>query len=284
MRALDVDEDRKPETGYGLWTWPDVKSWLLDEWSDGRAPEKIEELQTDPRCHVQIGLEGVAEEGKLFTTEMVSFERYPAWQAYEQDTASEEWSLLCCIDTDRDTADLNGPGPLGGEHRMAVIEPDSGSWPVCPTALMKRLSESKQVRLVLATPGVFEYGWRPQWLDPTTKTGSPPGLEGDILLKLVAACVPRRQPVSGWDYSKRVEGDAENPGRPKPVRWTAPAGSVYFFEVVEGDAGILAEKCWLESVSDIEHNPNGLPPRNNRNDGFGLALWGVWSDKKEQSR
>ena len=46
-----------------------------------------------------------------------------------------------------------------------------------------------------------------------------------------------------------------------------PAGSVYFFETVEGDGRILATKGWLRPVSDAPQD---------RNDGFGLAVWGTW--------
>jgi CRISPR-associated protein Cmr3 len=55
--------------------------------------------------------------------------------------------------------------------------------------------------------------------------------------------------------------------RPKAARRLAPAGSVYFFEA-RGATSALA-RLWLEPVSDLPQD---------RNDGFGLALWGVWSE------
>ena len=45
-----------------------------------------------------------------------------------------------------------------------------------------------------------------------------------------------------------------------------PAGGVYFYQVVEGDAADLAES-WLRPVSDDPQD---------RRDGFGLAVWGTW--------
>jgi CRISPR-associated protein Cmr3 len=45
-----------------------------------------------------------------------------------------------------------------------------------------------------------------------------------------------------------------------------PAGSVYFFEIEGGNPSDLLES-WLRPVSDNEQD---------RKDGFGLALWGVW--------
>ena len=46
-----------------------------------------------------------------------------------------------------------------------------------------------------------------------------------------------------------------------------PAGSVYFFEKVDGDARILATNGWLKPVSDAPQDCS---------DGFGLSLWGTW--------
>lgn len=66
--------------------------------------------------------------------------------------------------------------------------------------------------------------------------------------------------MSGWDYREGHRG-------PKPVRWLAPAGSVYFFEVLDGDPTVLAKEAWLQSVCDEEQD---------QRDGFGLALWGIW--------
>jgi CRISPR-associated protein Cmr3 len=112
--------------------------------------------------------------------------------------------------------------------------------------------------MVLATPALFDDGWKPKW----AREGRPPGLDArdDIKLKLVSACVPRWRPLSGWNFEIGKTG-------PKAVRRLAPAGSVYFFEV-SGAASALA-RLWLRPVSDQPQD---------RRDGFGLALWGTWSD------
>jgi CRISPR-associated protein Cmr3 len=103
--------------------------------------------------------------------------------------------------------------------------------------------------MVLATPAIFEAGWRPSWV-----------LNGlGLTMELRAAAVKRREFVSGWNYSVKARG-------PKPVRWLVPAGSVFFFEVTSGDAAGLAD-AWLSPVSDHLFD---------RRDGYGLALWGTW--------
>lgn len=53
-----------------------------------------------------------------------------------------------------------------------------------------------------------------------------------------------------------------------------PAGSVYFFEVSgDGDASELAKRAWLTSVSDYNRRKGAF----DREDGFGMAIWGIWS-------
>ncbi len=49
--------------------------------------------------------------------------------------------------------------------------------------------------------------------------------------RLVCAAVPRREVVSGWDLFG---------WKPKEARRAAPAGSVYWFEGLNGDPGKLA--------------------------------------------
>jgi CRISPR-associated protein Cmr3 len=149
--------------------------------------------------------------------------------------------------------------PLGGERRLAhwsASSMDAAFWS-CPNVVRDALRNAPKVRLVLATPAIFSKGWLPGWLQPSAGAleGRPPG--STIRLRLRGALLERWQPVSGWSLEERG---------PKPVRRLVPAGAVYFFEVVDGLAADLATS-WLESVSDDEQD---------RRDGFGLGLWGVW--------
>jgi CRISPR-associated protein Cmr3 len=88
-----------------------------------------------------------------------------------------------------------------------------------------------------------------------------------LRLKLVSACTDRWKPISGWSLEKVSRG-------PKAIRRLVPAGSVYFFEVLSGDAGDLAKNLWLRSVSDEDQD---------RRDGFGLAVWGLWDFADEET-
>lgn len=252
LQPLGVTGDAKPESGYQFWKADALMKWLLNATGEGApVPEKIGGLETEERVHVGIRPEtGTSDEGMLFTVQ------YRAFAGRSPEGARESWSLLARILTDA-VSDLSGPGCLGGERRLAVVESsDRAAWPGCPPSLRVALAGARRVRMVLATPGLFEGGWKPGWLGQHLR-GSPPG-GSDVRLRLVSAAVPRRQPVSGWDYER---------GGPKVVRWMAPAGSVYFFEVESGSAAALADRLWLEPVSDGEQD---------RRDGYGLALWGLW--------
>jgi CRISPR-associated protein Cmr3 len=148
-------------------------------------------------------------------------------------------------------AGLEALAPLGGERRLAYWSEPAINWPAPPDWL----ADEKLLRLQLITPGYFEKGWKPGWL----QEGTPPGLDG-LKLKLVAAAVPRAVAHSGWDLTKRGKNGQ------KATRFLAPAGSVYFCEVEAGDP----RRLWMRSISDDFEDGQA------RRDGFGLVLCGRW--------
>ena len=113
--------------------------------------------------------------------------------------------------------------------------------------------------MVLVTPAVFCGGWKPGWVNEEL-VGTPPG--ANVTLRLVGVSIQRWRAVSGWSLAN-LPGQ---PRGPKPVKRLVPSGGVYFFETIDGKASGLADR-WLESVSDDDQD---------RRDGFGLAVWGVW--------
>lgn len=275
LLPLCPPEEGKPAKGYAYWTREELVAWLAHPDGEGFAPPgRLQGPEREHRAHVAIAAEqGTSREGHLFTTEGLSFrsalrtgdepdaDEYEAGQSGAGDGAaaeyrSVEWSLLARV---RGAGELpSGLISCGGEGRLALLErlQEGASRERCPGSLAERLAETTRVRLLLATPAHFAGGWRPGWLDEGTLEGTPPGVEG-LRLRLTAAAVGRREAVSGWDYQRKG---------PKAVRWLVPAGSVYFFEVAEGEARAVAER-WLEPISDGAQD---------RRDGYGLALWGVW--------
>lgn len=131
-----------------------------------------------------------------------------------------------------------GAQTVGGERRLSLLRAE----PSVPTWPAPPLSGGR-ARVVLLTPALFREG-----AVPTTLLGA----------RVRAAAVGRPQVVSGWDLAA---------GGPKPARRMAPAGSVYWVDVPNDVAGWLERAHW-GCVSDDEQD---------RRDGFGLAVVGVWS-------
>ena len=148
---------------------------------------------------------------------------------------------------------------LGGRRRMSWMEPETAGLFALPEKYREKLAKAMQngLCLTLATPGLFDGGWKPGWLGDGKEgnEGTPPGCK--LRLRLRGAAIERWQPLSGWDLWRK---------QPKPTRKMVPAGSVYWFEVLSGEAAEL-ENLWLSSVCDQEQD---------RRDGFGIVLPGSW--------
>jgi CRISPR-associated protein Cmr3 len=122
------------------------------------------------------------------------------------------------------------------------------------------------LRLVLATPALFAKGWLPGWLDDRLE-GTPPHGSG-LKLKLRGVALDRWGALSGWDMRPDKPHPSHQGGAARSTRRLVPAGAVYWFEILANTgAANIAERLWLASVCDAE---------NDRRDGFGLALPGVW--------
>ncbi|MEZ5591831.1 MAG: type III-B CRISPR module-associated Cmr3 family protein [Gammaproteobacteria bacterium] len=309
LKPLLIETSNKPAKSPAFWSANTMHAWLagkpieLPTSADEATPEQgfLAAPAQDERFHVQISSEtGTAKEGISSETgtakEGISSETGTAKEGISSETGTAKEGISSETGTAKEgmlfkTAglDFNLPGqyqpltiaarvnakpslpsfadilqtlddyhPFGGERRLVHWQAQSSTAWVCPPDLRSRIRRAKYLRLVLATPGLFETGWRPDWLKDDL-TGKPPGTE--VHIRLVSACIDRWRPISGWLIER-----GKKPG-PKPVRRLVPAGSVYFFELIDGDPAELADKLWLQSVCTDAQN---------QNDGFGLALWGVW--------
>ncbi len=251
IMPLDVPENLKAETGYSFWTSENMTTWLMNKTPE--TLEKIEGLPLETRVHVAIDPKRLsAEEGQLFSVGYRSFES-------KSESGHHTWSIRTRVKIP-DNTQISSIGHLGGERRAVTLqeldEQDRSVWFDCPKELKTAILGSTHLKLVLATPAIFTHGWKPAWLEREDSANMPKGLHG-LKLKLISAAVGRREPVSGWNMRENSA---------KTVRYMVPAGSVYFFELLEGNPEKILEN-WLKPVSDNEQD---------RKDGFGLALWGVW--------
>jgi CRISPR-associated protein Cmr3 len=173
--------------------------------------------------------------------------------------------------------DFSGVIPLGAERRLAELSKLSDDtaktedlWK-CPEKITDLLKQAGYIRLQLATPAIFNNGWYPDWLSKTEKghlAGTIP--KTSIYVELVAAAVGRFVPISGYAYGRK-------PGI-KSTKKMVPAGSVYFFQVLDGDTEALTD-LWLHPICGKSYYE---PDSNLGADGFGLALWGVWQPKDNE--
>ncbi len=123
-----------------------------------------------------------------------------------------------------------------------------------------RIEQEGRFRMILATPGVFSEGWIPAncRLDAGDWVLHGPGFRA----RLVSATLPRHDVVSGWDIAQQ---------KPKRAWRVAPAGSVYWFDRLEGR---------LEGLKQLVHD--GLWPAveqldpARRAEGFNNIFVGAW--------
>lgn len=241
----------KPSAVPAFWRSDLMTSWLLGK--SRQIPKDGKQVMDLPhkedRVNVAIDPDtGASLEGMLFSTTAL-------------DLRQEGLSLSIKVETEELKDSLPSEGlhhPMGGERRLArwVKSEDHKLWN-CPEEVrgaLKKLAPGDGIRMILATPAVFDKGWLPGWLDDQ-KQGIIPGTS--VKVQLVSTSTGRWEPLSGWSYETRS---------PKPLYRMVPSGSVYFFKLLEGSPEDLAN-VWLKPTSDQEIHIN---------DGLGLALWGLW--------
>lgn len=112
------------------------------------------------------------------------------------------------------------------------------------TTLQNRVSHSRKFKLYLATPAIFNEGWFPK------------SLHKDI--ELVTAAVGNYVTVGGWDVAH---------GRPKSTYRAVPAGSIYYFRLINGaDVDAILNYLHYKNIGDQRTQ-----------EGFGLTYVGAVS-------
>lgn len=263
LRPMEITEDRKPRTEMpAFWTLCEAARWLEKPSHTEFTPTGAASLPTETRTFVKIDEKTqTGEKGMLYSADLLCFADFAAPASAAKLTPTPAQALLCRLSGAAAMSALPQFLPLGGERRLATVAPADGvAWPTADDfpKLLTALDKAKRLRLQLVTPALFGGGWKPNWLTDGL-TGKLPGVPG-LRLTLVGAAVGRLAPVSGWDLEKRG---------PKPLRYAAPAGSVYFFEVEqpEGLTAAQAAALFLHPINDKASDDN---------DGFGLALPGIW--------
>ncbi|MCS7304968.1 MAG: hypothetical protein NZ602_07660 [Thermoguttaceae bacterium] len=214
-------EDMEVATGY-------LPLEALDRFLQGQAPEASqivpeEELfGHDHRTGIGIEMDRlISEEGQIYAISLLALQKGVGFYA-EVLLPPEGAQALRQIHCLR----------WGGESRNVLLHvlQQPCRWP------NHQPTDGQKPLLLLTTPGLFQQGWLPSCLQE----------------HLVAAAVPGETAVSGWDLAR---------GGPKPARFAAAAGSVYFLEKIPDQLP--------EALSDLEED---------RQQGWGCFVQGVWTD------
>lgn len=98
---------------------------------------------------------------------------------------------------------------------------------------------SKYFKLYISTPAVFKNGWIPGWINKDTMQGEYAGLK----VKLLTASIGKYIYIGGFDMKRNC---------PKPMKRAVPAGSVYYFEILDGNSDMAVELFHGKSVSEFD--------------------------------
>jgi CRISPR-associated protein Cmr3 len=226
LPQLPLLRQRKPaKPRPGLW----LTARGFSRYLDGRPIEATDLAEnkdlwkTDSRLGIALDADKrTAAEGQLYTVDAVA----PAagWRRGEDGYVrpADTVGFLVGIDGADDLVPQRGLLRFGGDGRAAEVEPCDIDVPQPP---WEQIGREKRFRLILASPGLFDGGWRP----PGVEENGVLRAEG-LAARLVAAAVPRAQVISGWDIAR---------WRPKAALRAAPTGAVYWFDELEGELGGL---------------------------------------------
>ena len=160
---------------------------------------------------------------------------------------------------------------LGGEGKLGVIEcvEEMLLLPDAPD-----IQQSKYFKLYLATPAIFEKGWLPGWINPENKKGVFTYKKHGVRVKLLSAVVGKPIAVGGFG----IDRDKKE-SRPREMRYAVPAGSVYFFELLDGKLADVIRLFHKRCISDYRETLGFRYETWNRlrycSRGFGYSLIGV---------
>lgn len=152
-------------------------------------------------------------------------------------------SIKICVEFEGMDIPQNGFMKLGGEGRIASYRE------VQNKNIYDIELKGNRFKIYLSTPAIFENGWIPSWINEDTLEGEYNGLK----LRLMTAVIGKYNLIGGFDMQKRC---------PKPMRKAVPSGSVYYFELLEGETNMVLEEFHKRSISEF----------NTQKEGFGITF------------
>lgn len=213
LPILAAGKSEKPKPGMWL-TGKGLRAYLRGEKvNPGHLIAASDLWKIDDRLGIGLEAEtGTVKEGLLYTSQAVALCPDSAFLV----GCSGAGSLI----------PKGGLIRLGGDGRgaaLAPFSPPAEGWP------QNTLPRTDTFRMILATPGIFPGGWVPPGVS-RRPDGEYVWECGSLKARLVAAAVSGYRTISGWDVAEHA---------PKPAQRVVPAGSVFWFEKLEGDRNDL---------------------------------------------
>ena len=244
---LRVAKQLKPEDGH----WLDAAG--LRKHLQGQPPATSLRSDAIFKRETRLGIEidaasRTARDGALYTSEAISLTAQTGFLVgiHGAPTLKDEGLLR-----------LGGDGHAARWRRVSFERPA-----VAP------ITQGGRFRLILSTPGLFGAGWLPNGI--TRDASAHWRLRGDgFSARLACAALGRHGVVSGWDLAQWA---------PKPAERVVPAGSCYWFDQFEGDAGKLATwvagGLWSDNSATV--TVTAQPHAQRRAEGFNNAMLAGW--------
>jgi CRISPR-associated protein Cmr3 len=152
----------------------------------------------------------------------VGMRRLESKMEFQRQTESLSIIIDFCFGKDKNIPET-GFLKLGGEGK--AVEYKCYDDEIKAPELNKNFQSGTIFKLYLSTPVVFKKGWIPDFIDEDNLKGNYNNTE----VKLLTACVGKPISIGGFDMKAR---------KPKTMRKAIPAGSVYYFKILEGSMQI----------------------------------------------
>lgn len=220
-----------------------IDSITLKEYLENKKEATYSYLERDNFLTLEAKV-GIARDRKTLTSKEEHIYRIPMIKM------KEEYGFLINIDKIENMPE-KGTFQLGGEGKTVNFYKINNN-PIKDLENISFVLNDDLFKIYLGTPAIFKKGWIPEWIDEDTLEGEKDGIE----LKLVTCAIGKFLRIGGWDMGK---------GEPKPMYKAVPAGSVYYFRVLNNASFEEIKKTFhLQNISDI-----------NSEEGFGLSFMGV---------
>jgi len=129
---------------------------------------------------------------------------------------------------------------LGGEGKTVFYKKEENDIRVAHPEINGNI-----FKLYLSTPAIFNNGWLPDWIDEKTLEGECKGVK----FKLLTAAIGRYISIGGFDMKKKM---------PKPMTRAIPPGSVYYFEIIEGNIHNIIDRFHGKPISEADTCKEGF--------------------------